>query len=391
MLFFYQVKKKSGCYTWKMQFACSKIRCLRILIKKRHYPYRFLSLQDFWENKIFQREKSIQAKHWIYFFKKLSTQLHSGKSLSNALKSLKKIIHFKEQKYLIEEALECLVVGQHFYPLLKNPNYNFSHQQIKLLKCAEMSGYLVQGIDRIYEQLLLKEKIKNQIQQNLIYPCCILFFTMIFCGFLSFFLMPRFQDFFIHQGLPLNGFISLIFSLNCKLPYLIFAFISLIFIIFLFFKYHKNYFKYLLEHYFYKFFKPLHYSFFAISLADLLEQNIPLIESLRLSLPQLSNYVSCEKVTFLLQQGIPLSYALKEFPDDVIQILQAVEINTQLIDNLRNLSKTYYKIYENRLLQFAKWIEPACLIFLACFVFVIVFSLFYPLVQLFQGVDLITM
>ncbi len=391
MLFFYQIKKRSGCYAWKIQFAYSKMRCLRILIQKRYYPYRFFSLQDFWENKIFYQKRIIQEKHWIYFFKKLSTQLHSGKSLSNALKSLKKVIHFKEQKYLIEEALEHLVIGQYFYPILENPNYNFSHQQVKLLKCAEISGYLVQGIDRIYEQLLLKEKIKKQVRQNLVYPFCVLFFTILFCSLLSFFLMPRFQDFFVQQGLPINGFIGLIFSLNCILPYLIFSCFILIFVIFLCYKYRKNYFKHLLENYFYKFFKPLHYSSFAVSLAELLEQKIPLVESLRLSLPQLSNHISGEKITFLLHQGMPLTYALKELPDDFLQTLQAVEINSQLIENLRNLSKSYYRTYENRLLQFAKWIEPACLIFLACFVFIVVFSLFYPLVQLFQGVDLITM
>ena len=166
MLFFYQTQSNSGHYYWNIQWARSQWHCLRILIKKRHYPYRFFSLQSFFNKKFFKQQKKLQCKHWIYFFEKLSAHLHSGKNLANALKTLQSTLLIEAQKKFIEEALECLSGGRYFYSVLQDPQYHFSQQQIKLLKCAEMSGYLTQGIDRIYEQLLLKNKINKQLRQN---------------------------------------------------------------------------------------------------------------------------------------------------------------------------------------------------------------------------------
>lgn len=391
MLFFYQIKQNSEHYRWKLQWARSQWHCLRNLVKKGHYPYRLFSLQSIFTKKLFKQPEKLQLKHWIYFFEKLSAHLHSGKNLSNALKALGSNIHIEAQKKFIEEALECLSSGRYFYSVLQDPQYHFSQQQIKLLKCAEMSGYLTQGIDRIYEQLLLKNKIRKQLRQNLIYPCCVLSFTIGFCFLLIFFLVPRFQEFFIQQGLPLNGWVGFIFSFNHLLPKILPLLALLGLGSLLLFKYQKNHFKQLFETYFYKFFSPLYYSSFAVNLAELLEQNISLIEGLKLSLPHLPNRYSYEEITFSLQQGTALSDALKGLPGDFIQTLQSAEINSELAKNLRNLSTIYYQNYENKLLQLVKWIEPACLLFLAGFVFIIVCSLFYPLVQLFQGVDFTSM
>lgn len=387
MLFFYQLKNVKGNYCWKLQWARSQWHCLKILVKKGYYPYRFFSLKSLLSKKLFKQQETLQIKHWIYFFEKLSAHLHGGKNLASALKSLKEELHLEEQKQFIEEALERLAVGHYFYPLLENSQFPFSQQQIKLLKCAEISGHLIQGVDRLYEQLLLKNKIRKQLRQNLIYPCCVLSFTIGFCLLLTFFLIPRFQDFFTQQGLPLNGFIRFIFSVNHILPKLFPIFCILGLGSILLFKHQKKYFKSLLEACFYKFFNPLYYSSFAINLAELLEQNITLVESLKLSLPHLPHQFPHEEITFSLQQGMALSHSLKGLPSDFIQTLESAEINSELAKNLRNLSKIYYQNYENRLLQLVKWIEPACLLFLACFVFIIVCSLFYPLMQLFQGID----
>ena len=391
MLFFYQIKQKSERYQWKFQWARSQWHCLRNLVKKGHYPYRFFSLQSFLNKKLFKQQEKLQRKHWIYFFEKLSAHLHSGKNLANALKALRSNIPIEAQKKFIEEALENLSNGRYLYSVLQDPQYHFSQQQIKLLKCAEMSGYLIQGIDRIHEQLLLKSKISKQLRQNLIYPCCVLSLTIGFCFLLTFFLIPRFQEFFIQQGLPLNRWVRFIFSFNHILPQIL-PWLALLGLGSLtLFKYQKKYFKHLLETLLHKFFSPLYYSSFAINLAELLEQNISLIEALKLSLPHLPNRYFSEEITFALQQGITLSNALKGLPGDFIQTLQSAEINSELAKNLRNLSNIYYQNYENKLLQLVKWIEPTCLLFLACFVFIIICSLFYPLVQLFQGVDFTSM
>jgi len=391
MLFFYQIKQTSEYYQWKLQWARSQWHCLRNLVKKGHYPYRLFSLQSLFNKKLFKQPEKLQYKHWIYFFEKLSTHLHSGKNLANALKALRSNIHIEAQKKFIEEALEHLSNGRYLYSVLQDPQYHFSQHQIKLLKCAEMSGYLIQGIDRIHEQLRLKDKIRKQLHQNLIYPCCVLSFTICFCFLLVFFLVPRFQEFFIQQGLPLKGWVGFIFSFNHLLPKIL-PWLALLGLGSLtLFKYQKKHFKYLLETWFYKFFIPLYYSSFAVNLAELLEQNISLIEALKLSLPHLPNRYSSEEITFALQQGITLSHALKGLPVDFIQTLQSAEINSELAKNLRNLSTIYYQNYENKLLQLVKWIEPACLLFLACFVFIIVCSLFYPLIQLFQGIDFTSM
>ena len=87
-----------------------------------------------------------------------------------------------------------------------------------------------------------------------------------------------------------------------------------------------------------------------------------------------------------LLMGKSLSASCPWLPKFFLDTLESAEISGQLASVVDNLSKYYFQMYENRLMQFTKWLEPICLIILAGLIILLVVILFMPMAQVFQGV-----
>ena len=374
---------------WHILKANSPFHCLRLLYKRHLHICKLISLKDLLTY-IFSssRKKAVSEQKWLYFFEQIHAQLLIGKTLLNALKSLP-IKHFEEaQQRFVNQAIERLSNGYYLYPLLNDPQLNLTQQQIRLLQCAEVGGYFSQGLERLKNMIELQNKIRKQMKQSLIYPTCVLSLAFIFYCIMSLFLIPKFESFFVEQNFEMNRFLQILLSLNHQAPFFILS--TILFIIFftLFLKIKKLSLITYIERFFERGYIQFKYSLFAMDLAELLDNKIPLLESLKLASHVLPKKFSFHKISLALNNGATLSEAMPDLPEDFRNTLRSGEVSSQLTQTLRELSKSYYKIYENKLLQWAKWVEPGSLIAIAFFIFISIICLFYPLLQIFQSLDL---
>jgi len=378
-----------GDVKWKIVKAYSKFHCFRLLFQRHFHLCKFISWYDICDRlSLISQPKYVNEQKWLYFFEQIHAQLSIGKNLLNALKGLPLKNLENVQKQFVKQAIDRLSNGYYMYPLLTNPQLNLTQQQARLLQCAEVGGYLMRGLERMKTMLELQCKIQKQMQQSLIYPACVLTIAFIFFCIMSLFLVPKFETFFAQQNLSMNHFMQTLLWLNHKAPAFILTIISLISIFTLFLKLKKlsiiSYVERIFEHFCVQF----KYSLFAMDLAELLDNKIHLLESLRLACNVLPKNFSYTRISLALHSGLPLSKAMHGLPEEFIQSLQTAEVNGRLTKILREVSKMYYKSYENKLLQWTRWIEPCSLMAIAFFIFISVILLFYPLLQVFQSLDL---
>ena len=386
MLFFCKVFSTHEIWKWRCVFASSHRQCLRKLLGRNDYCSQAFSVGDIFE-KIFKRLDlpPIQEKHWLIFFEKLRAQLSTSISLINALRQMADMPFNHSLQYFIAKAIDRLSNGFYMYPLLSDPRLNLGQQSIKLLQSAEVGGYLPQALERLIELMHLQQKIRKQMLQSLIYPTCVLVTIVVFLLLMSSFLLPQFEAFFIQQSIPINDFLSFLFHSNRHLGK-VFMIAGVGFGgLYLWMKTKKisvqNGLNRLLSHWFPSF----KYTLFAMNLAELLENKIPLLECLTLAAENLPKKFSVDKMSVALSNGIRLSMALEDLPEDFSHVLQTSEVDNRLIQNLRQLSADYYKRYENQLLGLSKWLEPVSILLMALILFLAVACLFYPLLQVFQS------
>lgn len=384
MLFFYQTAEQGAHLRWHWQWARSRYACLRALLKKNQLIYQLTSadglIKKIWTK---PEKKRYAIKLWISLLEKLSAQMMRGNSLLSALKSLQNDSHLPQT--FIQLSINHLENGMYIYPLWENKNIPLPYHCKKLLQCAETGGYLHDGLKKVISFLNLQTDAKQQLQRCLIYPCCVLFVSMIFAGTLALTLLPKIEDFCYQQNIAINGLTALLFNLSHHFFGILGCVaIGLLGILFLLNIKKISFYQYFLE----KLDSSLLYSQFAMNLSALISSGLTLRECLKLTLPIFKGKFSLDTILLNLGNGQTLSEALAGFPTEFRGVLQMAEISGQYLPALDHLSQMYYQRFQNTLQQHIKWIEPLSIIFLAGFVFTLLLILFYPLLQTFENLPL---
>lgn len=387
MIYLCQIIQSDGTSKWKLYRASSRYSCFRYFLKQRLYVQRCFDIKSFVAQPHFsQNSIQVQPRHWNIFFEQLQAQLAQNGTLLLALKALyrQKKLHPLQQTFILQ-AIELLNHGYFIGPLWENPKLGLSQQQIKLLQCAEQGGYFAQGISRVLYLFKLQLRIREQIRHHLIYPKFILAMALVLGCVINFFLFPKLMDFMQQQAIPMNFFMQILSTLNEHSAALLsFCFFGLC-LLYICCKWKnislRNYF----EQWITKRSRWLRYSMFSLDLGELLQNKIPLLESLKLSLVHLRKITTFDQVSFALHQGATLAQALSGLPEDFRHAIEIAELKNDLSPTLLRLSQQYYARYENQWNVFMKWIEPASLLVLALLIGISILCVFYPILQIFQS------
>lgn len=388
-MFFCKVMRENHSWKWLWRYAPSKFVCLRTLLQEKYYVYGLFSLREFLKKLRYRRSTPpVSQAQWALFFERLHAQLAIGNPL---LLSLKQVAHDRWPipiRQFTTQAIERLTDGYFITPLLQLKHLNFSPQQIGILQCAESGGYFVQGLERLKDMLQFHLNIKKKMQQNLIYPACVLLFAFFFGCVLSFFLLPRFEMFIREQQLTLNRFTQIIFQLNhYALPCFLCGLVVFIISIIVLKAKHISPWTYM-ETLMGRTCSAWKYSLFAMDLSHLLGNQMPLIESLKLAAPHLPKKIPLDTMVSALNNGSTLSEALAQLPGEFRDALHSAELQGTLPQTLLQLSQSYYQAYETQLMHYARWLEPISLILIAVGLFITILGLFYPLLHVFQALHL---
>ncbi len=387
MIYLCQIIQSDGTSKWKLYRASSRYSCFRYFLKQRLYVQRCFDIKNLFVHLRFpQNSIQVQPKHWNIFFEQLQAQLAQNGTLLLALKALyqQKKLHPLQQTFILQ-AIELLNHGYFIGPLWENPKLGLSQQQIKLLQCAEQGGYFAQGIARVLYLFKLQLRIREQIRHHLIYPKFIFAMALVLGSVINFFLFPKLMDFMQQQAIPMNFFMRILSNLNEHSTALLGFCFFVLSTLYIYCKWKnislRNYF----EQWITKRSRWLRYSMFSLDLGELLQNKIPLLESLKLSLVHLRKTTTFDQVSFALHKGATLAQALSGLPEDFRHAIEIAELKNDLSSTLLRLSQQYYARYENQWNVFMKWIEPASLLILALLIGVSVLCIFYPILQIFQS------
>ncbi len=394
MLFFCKVLTSEGRYRWCCGCARSCQGVLRKLLQARRYPQFVVPVHLGLMDRRASRDKiNMSLRLWFTLLERIVLVMQSGRTLMQALHSLTLTSLHPLQGTFVTRTVQTLRSGQFFYEIMRQllPRRIVSERHAYLVQCAELGGYLTDGLNCLLEHIRLKLKIQKQALSCCIYPAFIVLIGTFVLFFIVSYILPQFREFFEAQAIDVPKLLSGLFFvgdfIGRTLPYGVILFIGLALCC------RRSILNWIVNGLFpklpgYRYFvEPLQLGWFAMNFSTLLKNGVYLTDSLRLSVSCLTVYsVDAEAVMQQLLMGKSLSASCPWLPKFFLDTLESAEISGQLASVVDNLSKYYFQMYENRLMQFTKWLEPICLIILAGLIILLVVILFMPMAQVFQGV-----
>jgi type II secretory pathway component PulF len=332
----------------------------------------------------------MSLRTWLTLLERIVLVMQSGRTLMQSLTAISTMPVQELQGTFLKDAITQLKGGRFFYEVMQQlPKDWVEDQHIKLVQCAEMGGYLQRGLQCWLEQLQLKVQVRKQIANSFMYPALVMLLATGVLLILCFYVLPEFKTFLASQRVAFSWILKMIFSFGECIT-LFFPFVLFLGMLFCT-AFRRSLNRWItqmlpkLPKYSY-FAEPLQLGLFAMNFSALLKNGVYLLESLRLSLACLTyKPLDVENIIRDLKNGTSLSTALDRLPNFFVETLQSAELGGCLASILNSLSQYYLQLYNRRLAQFIKWLEPICLILIALLIVVLILSLFMPITHLFQN------
>lgn len=372
-VFVCQVIDSEGCNRWLFVRYPSKWECLRALLARGFLVQRVLYNKCFWNS-----HTSVRLSEWDFFWKQLQSSLSIGNPLVTALETIQ--VHNTILRGFVSRALSALKQGRLFSSVLFQSKFKVPVEWALILQQAEMGGFLPKGIACIERLVCFQTRLVHEIKRQLIYPLFIAGVVVCFIGGAYGLFLPRIADFYAQQGQSVDKLTAFVLSIPSTWFYL--SIITLGIFLTVLWK-HADRLVLAIQMR-----SSLIYSWFAMTLGMLIQNGLPLMESIRVAWSYLPKRYSLQKAHQCLLQGNALSVVLSDFPDFFCQSLQKGESYGQLAQTLMDLSEQYHNQYEKRLLRQAKWVEPISIVALSLVIFVIIWFIGNPLFQLIKTIDL---
>ena len=339
----------------------------------------------------------LSSKDKIFFVRNLAMLLKSGISLNEAFTTLKGNTKSASLKYILEDVIKETEKGKFLSNSLEKFENQIGSFVIALINVGEISGKLIDNLERIAVELRKIERLRSKVISTLIYPAFIIV-TMIGIIFLVvYFLFPKILPVFENLGVELP-LITKIFIKITKtfLDYghyvLLFLFLIVLLILFLL---RNSKFKYFFHKFILNF--PLlsgllkKYSLieFARNLSILLGSGVSIVEAINLTGQSISNYVY-KKVVLEASDFVSRGHSLEEFLNkypklfdyNFIKMIEIGERTGNLISNLNYLTETYEAELDTDLERFVNLLEPIILVIIAIMVSFIALSIVIPIYEL---------
>lgn len=376
-------------------FVTSEEEAINFLLRNNLTPIKIKpvtqSLIRYFLFKLFFRIKFSQK---LYLIRSLYLILKSGLSLEKGL-----IVLSREAKGGVKDFLFYLNYnlqrGESVFRTFAAFPQIFSQVEIETIRAGEISGKLVNNLEKLAENLERQKEIKNEIISNIIYPAIVLLLTFVVVIILLVFVMPRINVLLtqLTSKPPLLTRILIAIStfVNNNL-YLITTVLILIILILVFLSLLKKtrqiFFKILMR---LPFLSNVYYAL-ALSqaffiLRSLLSSGLILTQSLKLTAdasfhPDIrQSFYNVEKE---LRDGKKISDALlaqEKIPAFVGSILSVASETGFLEETLRIMENFYLEEFRTKVRNFLNLLQPILLIFVGSIVGFVAFAVLVPIYQ----------
>lgn len=329
----------------------------------------------------------------------LAQLLRAGLKLSEALKILGQRSDSPIWRVSFLKLHEAVVGGESLKSALSKHPRIFPSMVPHMVAAGEVSGHLVEILERLAEHFERREEVANQVKLALIYPCFILAAGVGMVGFFMVVMLPKLAGMFseLGQSLPLATQL-LIWLSNWTVHWgwtLPIAAVALWMSLRSWLKKTENRLRWDRR----KISWPMvgrlisrsEYARFAQTLATLLQSGLSLTNAMSIVADTMDNMAlrsAIKSAQVQITQGFALSHTLKNsglFPDLMIDMISVGERIGDLTHALQQVARTYERELDREVKLFTSFIEPAMILFMAAFVGSIVLSVLLAVFDLTSG------
>jgi len=339
----------------------------------------------------------LTSEERIFFVRSLAMLLKSGISLSESLNFLKESSKSASLKFIISELAKDVEKGKFLSTSLKNFEKQFGSFIISIIEVGEITGRLIDNLERIAIEIRKIERLKNKVISSLIYPAFIIVIMSLIIILIIYFLIPKILPVFESLKVDLPTITKIFISISTFLLkyglYLIISFFALIVLFFIFLRNNKfkYYFHFIILNLpiFSDILKKYEMTQIARSLGTLLESGIHIVDALKLVGRNINNQVYKKiilKCAELVTEGHSLAESLDKYSliffYNFIKMIDIGEKTGNLIKNLFYLSENYEFEIDNSLEKIVNLLEPIILVVIAIIVGFVALSIILPIYEL---------
>lgn len=338
--------------------------------------------------KIVTPKYKITQENLLIFTQNFKILLDSGLTLSLTLDILSSQEKDRQFANIIKTIKEKITSGNTIYLAFSSYKDIFGDTYLNLLLAGEESGSLIENLDKICENIALKEKIRKKIKEALFYPIIVLIFTIFLLFFMLVFVFPNFLTLFHDTSTPLPLLTKIIMSISKNIVYILFSITTLIYIIATLFK------KLPLEKsQSLKIFVPIYGSVIKKELIISLCQNfsimsdaginiIDILEILKKATPYIFLQKELQKIQLKIKTGNTIEEALSTvslFSPSQLKIISIGEKSGKLSEAFSSISFVLQKEFETYLFKITTLLQPLLLLFLGIIIGIIVLAIYLPI------------
>ncbi len=331
----------------------------------------------------------IATRDVLMFTQQLSTLLRSGMTLSQALGSLQRRSQKPKLNALLTQLQSDIVQGGSLSDALAKHPKIFSKFYVNLVKAGEASGALDEVLLRLVKHYEQVSEIRDKVMTAMIYPTIMLVMCLATITFFMAVMVPKFAQMFKEMGrtMPLPTRILIAVSDGFKSWW----WVGIVIIVILFLIYRQRMrtpegriamdgLKLRLP-VFGNIIMASAFAQFARTLATLLENGVPVLNSLQIVEDTMTNRLIASEIREArtrVTDGTSISQPLakgKIFPPMLIDMLAVGEESGEVAPALQNIADTYEQELSRTLRIFTSLLEPAIIIIMALTVGSIVVSI----------------
>ncbi|MBU1043225.1 MAG: type II secretion system F family protein [Candidatus Omnitrophica bacterium] len=369
--------------------AVNKLRLLN------YYPIS-IELKTEECSKYFQFKRKISNKDIYIFLRQLANLNLAGLSLVKSLKNIGDQSSHKALQAVIVAMRENIQKGNSFSQALEMNNKVFSALEVNMVKSAESTGTLAQVLSEIAD---LKEKdmeFSTRIRSAMAYPILLVSVGILTLFLLTTFVLPKFITLFQELGESLPLLTQLLILLSTFLSH---YWIGVVLGCAIFAGFSLKYFKTESGRLWFDQFKlkipglrniiiKIQTERFARTLASLIKNGVPIINSLKIVSEVATNKVFSQEISqihALVSKGQNISQAIKSslvFDRNVVDLISAGEESGMLEDMLLRIAQMNENESKQLIESFLFMLEPILILSLGAIIGIIVLAILLPVFEM---------
>ena len=361
-----------------------------------------ISIQRVWDRDInipfLNQHRKISARDLSVFCRQFASILRAGVSAINALDMLGEQTENKTLKNAIKEVQSNVEKGENLANSMRLQKDVFPSLLINMVEAGESSGSLENAIERMAIQFEKDAKLKGMVRKAMIYPIILCIVAVGVVCVMMMYVIPSFMSMFEDLDAQLPVLTRVIIAISQFMKNYWYLLLGGIVILIIAYRYYKSTpdgrknidsFKLHIP-VFGKLATKTACARFSRTLATLLKSGMPMIDAIEITANTMDNVVY--KETLLRAKtgvglGIELSNELKvsgNFPLMVVHMTNIGEKTGSLEEMLNNIANYYDEEVEITTQQATALMEPLIILIMAVLVGGIIFSIYGPMITLYN-------